>query len=167
MHRNTQFITPPTRLSTSFKAKNHLTPSAPRTSPGFRIGTKQPPVARRPTPHFLPIGYFFVHIRLQRSAFYIDEESGYATAPRRRRQRLRTSNGKHLAKNGHCVMSERTCGNCYHFSSARSCYDKPTWGHCTWPTDDAEDTVGPDGRFTWADDTCEHYEARQQIIAQN
>lgn len=62
-------------------------------------------------------------------------------------------------------MSERLCGSCWYFVSARSCYDKPIWGHCTWPIQHGhEEEAGPNGQFTWADNTCEDYRARQEAI---
>ena len=47
------------------------------------------------------------------------------------------------------------------------CVEKPTWGHCMWAAsgDKAEDD--PQGRFTWADATCEHFTARRAVAARS
>ena len=68
-------------------------------------------------------------------------------------------------QNGTTDMSEQSCGNCWYFVSARSCYDQPIWGHCTRPTPPDDEEAGPKGRFTWTDDTCEHFRARQEVTA--
>ena len=73
--------------------------------------------------------------------------------------------GRPRRQNGTTAMSEKSCGNCWYFASSRSCYDQPIWGHCTWPAPDDDEKAGPNGRFTWTDDTCEHFRARQEVTA--
>ena len=64
-------------------------------------------------------------------------------------------------------MNSQSCGKCRYFATSRSCYDQPIWGHCTWPVQDDEEYTSPNGRFTWTDDTCEHFTARHEVIAQS
>ena len=70
-------------------------------------------------------------------------------------------------RNGQDTMSKRICVRCKHFSPACMCVEKPTWGHCMWAAsgDKAEDD--PQGRFTWADATCEHFTARRAVAARS
>jgi len=49
-------------------------------------------------------------------------------------------------------------------SPARTCIEKPTWGHCTWATGTNPDQGRMEGLFTWADDTCPHFVMRRQSL---
>jgi hypothetical protein len=62
-------------------------------------------------------------------------------------------------------MSEPRCDLCHYFAPAYTCMDKPAWGHCMWPA--CSGRFGKKGRalFTWADDRCANYRAKQRIAA--
>ncbi|HNY77309.1 MAG: hypothetical protein RBS72_02385 [Sedimentisphaerales bacterium] len=59
-------------------------------------------------------------------------------------------------------MIEQRCELCRYFSPARTCIEKPTWGHCTWAIPTDADSDGMAGLFTWADDTCQHFVMRRE-----
>jgi hypothetical protein len=59
-------------------------------------------------------------------------------------------------------MDESRCATCRYFASAYTCMEKPTWGHCMWSGyRNRRDNQGA-GLFTWADDSCVNYRARQE-----
>ena len=60
-------------------------------------------------------------------------------------------------------MMERQCGRCRFFSAARSCMEKPTWGHCLYGVHEGGDCTEAEGRFTWANKTCEHFKVREGV----
>jgi hypothetical protein len=63
-------------------------------------------------------------------------------------------------------MMKRECERCRYFAAAQSRMEKPTWGHCLWGVPEAEqgDPLAL-GRFIWADDSCEHFQARRRAAA--
>lgn len=44
---------------------------------------------------------------------------------------------------------------------AYTCIEKPTWGHCVWPGQN-QGGKKTKGLFTWADDTCGHFQFRKE-----
>lgn len=58
-------------------------------------------------------------------------------------------------------MNERQCESCRHFMPAYTCIEKPTWGHCGWPGQN-QGGKKTGGLFTWADDTCGHFQFRKE-----
>lgn len=67
-------------------------------------------------------------------------------------------------RNGWIEMVDQQCEGCRYFSPARTCIEKPTWGHCTWATGTDADQGRMEGLFTWADDTCPHFVRRRQSL---
>jgi hypothetical protein len=59
-------------------------------------------------------------------------------------------------------MTDQRCKACQYFSPARTCIEKPDWGHCTWATGIDANQGKVAGLFTWADDTCQHFVRRRQ-----
>ncbi len=59
-------------------------------------------------------------------------------------------------------MDERLCEQCRHFSAAQTCIEKPTWGYCMWPISHnrRKEGIRPQPLFTWADGTCNRFEAK-------
>jgi len=68
-------------------------------------------------------------------------------------------------ENGQRVMNERICVRCRHFSPARTCMEKPTWGHCMWSVPEGKDETERQGRFAWAEAVCEHFASRRTATA--
>jgi hypothetical protein len=59
-------------------------------------------------------------------------------------------------------MDKPQCEACRYFASAYTCIEKPTWGHCTWSGHGDHGDLQGTGLFTWADDCCINYRARQE-----
>ena len=59
-------------------------------------------------------------------------------------------------------MSELRCEWCQYFAPAYTCIEKPTWGHCMWSGFSGRRAKQNNGLFTWADDTCMNYLAKQE-----
>jgi hypothetical protein len=60
-------------------------------------------------------------------------------------------------------MTQRRCGACEFFRPARTCMEKPTWGHCMKLVKIKPDwSVGKlRPLFTWADNHCDDYRTPQ------
>ncbi len=64
------------------------------------------------------------------------------------------------------MTTDQRCEICRYFLAARTCIEKPTWGHCTWATSLNADQHRPKGLFTWADDMCSHFVMRRESALQ-
>jgi hypothetical protein len=58
-------------------------------------------------------------------------------------------------------MDDQKCERCRYFASAYTCMEKPTWGHCMWAGFRNRANKQGSGLFTWADDSCTNYRAKQ------
>jgi hypothetical protein len=43
--------------------------------------------------------------------------------------------------------------------------EKPTWGQCMYAVPEGSNRTESEGRFTWANNTCEHFKVRESIPA--
>ncbi|MBM4024380.1 MAG: hypothetical protein FJ280_03100 [Planctomycetes bacterium] len=63
-------------------------------------------------------------------------------------------------------MTGQLCSACEHFAPAHTCIERPTWGHCMkligakpgWSTQKLRPF------FTWADNRCDDFQARQAPV---
>ena len=59
-------------------------------------------------------------------------------------------------------MTQRVCETCEFFAPARTCFEKPTWGHCQRLVQAKQEPNVPALRpfFTWADNHCDDFQVR-------